>query len=124
MRDSVTKASLVVVACLFGCDEAAPAPHDVFLIVYEQISVRGQTDAIHAQSNPVGIDCGPSMTACRHQFVRGTLVHLHIEQVDFACGTVSISRHVFEGSGSTYSVPFDQDVPAYGMDFGISCNTP
>jgi hypothetical protein len=94
---------LGLAACSGGGERDAPPDAYVPL---QYITVNGQTSAVHAVTAPEGIDCGPASTLCQHGFVERSLVHLHIEQVDLACGTATLEFYVPDGSGSTQPVPY------------------
>ena len=113
---------LIYVVMIVGCGRESSSP-DAF-VTTQQIQILGQKTAAHAVSTPAGIDCGPSSTQCSHSFPSRSLVHLHIEQVDFACGTVTLEQRVGDGSGGTLPVPYDADFRVSDMDVTISCSAP
>ena len=110
------------VVVLVGCGGESNSA-DAFVST-QQIQILGQKTVAHALSTPAGIDCGPSSMQCSHSFPSRSFVHLHIEQVDFACGTVTLEERVYDGSGGTLPVPYDADLRVSDMDITINCSAP
>lgn len=110
---------LIYVVMLVGCGRESSRP-DAF-VTTQYVGIQGNTAAVHATTQPAGIDCGPTTAQCSHMFVARSLVHLHIEQVDTTCGTVTLEQQVGDGSGGTFSVPYDLTFGATDMVFTVTC---